>query len=160
MFGKSKQDAPKDEKKHSFGGSLFGKHEEISPVTLTDISNQLSNIGRRLRILEESFNNLRKNTQLTDQNLLRFSKDMKRETTVTNSDIIEIRRDFIDLKEKTKLIVKELIDCAKSEDVKVLEKYIAMWDPVKFMTKNDVERIVEDKLSELKESSEDRPDRV
>ncbi len=137
-------------KKHGLGGSLFGKHEtEVSPIALTDLSNQINNLSRRLRILEERYTNLRKNTQLTDQNILKISKDFQREISAATSDATDLRRDFLDLKDKVRLIVKELVECAKTEEVKVLERYINMWDPVKFITKNDVERIVEDKVNDI-----------
>lgn len=143
-------DAPKEEpKKHGLGGSFFGKHEtEISPISLTDISNQINNLSRRLRIMEERYTNLRRNTQLTDQNILRFNKDFQREISVASSDLSEMRRDFIDLRDKVRLIVRELVECAKTEDVKVLERYINMWDPIKFVTKEEVDKIVEDKIEE------------
>ena len=129
---------------------MFGKHEtEVSPIALTDLSNQINNLSRRLRILEERYTNLRKNTQLTDQNILKISKDFQREISAATSDATDLRRDFLDLKDKVRLIVKELVECAKTEEVKVLERYINMWDPVKFITKNDVERIVEDKVNDI-----------
>ena len=37
-------------------------------------------------------------------------------------------------------------DCAKTDDVKVLENYINLWDPIKFVTKDEVARIVEEAL--------------
>lgn len=143
-------DAPKEEpKKHGLGGSFFGKHEtELSPVALTDLSNQINNLSRRLRILEERYTNLRRNTQLTDQNILRFSKDFQRDISVASSDLSEMRRDFFDLRDKVRLIVKELVECAKTEEVKVLERYINMWDPMKFVTREEVDKIVEGKIEE------------
>ncbi|MBD3313965.1 hypothetical protein GF345_05980 [Candidatus Woesearchaeota archaeon] len=148
-----KEDSGKDKeepKKHSFGGSLFGKHEADVPVTaMSDLSNQINNLSRRLRILEERYTNLRKNTQLTDQNLLKFNKDFHREASSLNSDLTDARREFSDLKDKVRLIVKELMECAKTEEVKILEKYINMWDPVKFVQRNEVDRIVEEKINEV-----------
>ncbi len=137
-------------KKHSFGGSLFGKHESEAPTAaVSDLSNQINNISRRMRILEERYTNLRKNTQLTDQNVLRSNKEFQRELSVVKSDLTELRRDFTDLRDKVRLIVKELVECAKTEEVKVLEKYINMWEPVNFVTRNEAEKIVEEKLSEM-----------
>ncbi|MCX8147525.1 MAG: hypothetical protein N3D84_03595 [Candidatus Woesearchaeota archaeon] len=142
--------ASKEEKKHiGFGGALFGKHEtEVPSVNLMDISNQLNNLSRRLRILEERHTIIRKNAQLTDQTIIKLNKEIKNELSAIHSDFAELRRDFLDLKEKVKLIVKELIECAKTEDVKILEKYINIWDPIKFVTRSEVEKIVSDIVEE------------
>ncbi|MCX6707164.1 MAG: hypothetical protein NT001_03410 [Candidatus Woesearchaeota archaeon] len=143
------QDPREEPKKHGLSESLFGKHEAgISPVSVADLSNQINNLSRRLRMLEERYTSLRKNEELTDHNILKITKGMQRDTAVVTSDLTELRRDFIDLKDKVKLIVKELVECAKSEDVKVLERYINLWDPMKFVSKDEVMKIVEDKLEE------------
>ena len=148
-----KEDSGKDKeepKKHGFGGSLFGKHEaEVPPTAMSDLSNQINNLSRRLRILEERHTNLRKNTQLTDQNLLKFNKDFHREISSLNSDLTDARREFSDLKDKVRLIVKELMECAKTEEVKILEKYINMWDPVRFVQRSEVDKIVEEKINDV-----------
>ena len=44
------------------------------------------------------------------------------------------------------LIIKELQSVARKEEVKVLEKYINLWNPIKFVTSNEVEQIVNDAL--------------
>jgi DNA primase len=70
-----------------------------------------------------------------------------------NSELVEFSKSFDDLREKTRLIVRELKSCAKNEDVMMLQKYVNLWDPVKFATLNDVERImnekVEDKIEDM-----------
>ena len=52
--------------------------------------------------------------------------------------------------EKMKMIIKELKLCSKSEDLTVLKKYIDLWDPVRFVTQNEVEKIIEEKIEEMK----------
>ena len=47
-------------------------------------------------------------------------------------------------------LVKELQTAAKRDEVKVLEKYINLWNPVKFVTQNEVEQIVKEMLEREK----------
>ncbi|MFO8015942.1 MAG: hypothetical protein R6U32_02465 [Candidatus Woesearchaeota archaeon] len=147
--GKKKEGGGKEGHSGGISGALFGKHEQASPYHMSDLSNQINNLSRRLKMLEERYTNLRNKTQLTDQNMLEFNKETKRNMKATNDELMEVRKDFEDLKEKVKLIVKELKETAKSEDVQMLEKYVNMWEPVNFVTKHDVERIVEDKLEQM-----------
>ena len=46
--------------------------------------------------------------------------------------------------------ISELKNAAKRDEVKVLEKYINIWNPVKFVTQNEVESIVKDMLNRHK----------
>ena len=48
--------------------------------------------------------------------------------------------------EHEKFKFDKAFECAKKEHVKVLEKYINMWEPVNFVTKKDVEDIVKNML--------------
>lgn len=140
-----------EKKGGSIGGSLFGKHETTASLNVADISNQINNLSRRLKMIEERYTGMRNKAQLTDQNMLEFNKEVNRNLKVTSSEMLDLRKDFNDLKEKTKLIVKELKDTAKSEDVKLIEKYVNLWEPINFATKNDVKRIVEEKINDLME---------
>lgn len=152
LFGGKKEEG----KATGLGGAFFGKHEETSSFQVTDLSNQINNLSRRLKMIEERYTNIRNKTQVTDQNMLEFNKEMNKTMKTSNSELLELRKDFNDLREKVKLIVKELKDTAKSDDVKLLERYINLWEPVNFVTKKDVERIIEDKLDEVMQGRQDQ----
>ncbi len=135
-------DTKPPEKGHS---SLFGKHEAShAGAGIADLSNQLNNLSRRLRVLEERYNNLKKDAQLTEQSLLKSSKDVNRDIQTIHSSLADERSEFLDLKDKVKLIVKELKACAKSEDVQVLQKYIDMWEPINFVTRNELDKLIQE----------------
>ena len=46
------------------------------------------------------------------------------------------------------LIIKELKITAGKEELMTLKKYIDFWNPMNFVTQRDVERVVEEKMSE------------
>jgi len=62
------------------------------------------------------------------------------------SDINEIRKEIHEIKDKLILLIKELQSVARKEEVKVLEKYINLWSPIKFVTQNEVEQIINEIL--------------
>ncbi len=133
------------------GGGLFGGKPKKTVTTATfNVVNEINNVGRRLRILEERYTNLRRKTQVTEQNILRNNKKLNTEIKTINTDINEVKRDINEIRNKIDLIVKEIMLCAKKEDLKVLEKYINMWNPVKFVTQGEVEKIVRDIIQENK----------
>jgi hypothetical protein len=133
---------PAPEPKHA---GLFGKHEHEAPAAgMADMSNQMNNLSRRLRVLEERYTNLKKDAQLTEQGLLKTTKDMNREIQTIHSDLVDFRREFLDLKDKVKLIVKELKSCAKTDEVQTLQKYIDMWEPINFVTRNELDKMIQE----------------
>jgi|TARA_Y100000310_G_scaffold344685_1_gene458799 hypothetical protein len=129
--------------------SLF--HAQKPPQQdMGPLREDMGNLSRRLRILEESFTNLRRAQQLTDQNMLAKNKLFTTEIRTMVSDIKEIKKEIAEIKEKILDLVKELQTSAKKDQVKVLEKYINLWNPVKFVTQNEVEQIVKEMLEKKK----------
>src|SRR3989338_1733028 len=117
------------------------------------VQEDISNVSRRLRTLEEGIINLRRDLQVTDQNMLGKNKVLATEIRTITSDISDMKSDINDVKEKILEIVNDLEEAAKKEEVKVLEKYINFWNPVKFVTQNEVESIVKDILKKEKDNS-------
>lgn len=114
--------------------------------TSQDVLAEVNMVGRRLRVMEEQYNNLRRKIQVTDQNMLSYNKKNITEIRTVNMEMSELRRTIEDIQNNILLIIKELRLCAKKEEVNVLQKYINMWEPVNFVTRQEVERIVEEAL--------------
>ncbi len=126
-------------------------HHSSQPDTvLVNFNNQINDVSRRLRILEERYTNIRRKGQVVEQNMLSENKKVNTEIKTVNSDISDLKRGIAELKSKMMLIVKELQLCAKKEDVQVLEKYINLWEPINFVTSNEVEKIVKSMIEKFK----------
>jgi hypothetical protein len=103
-------------------------------------------LSRRLRLLEEGFTNLRRFFQVTEENMIAKNKHFSAEIKTMSSDIIEIRKEIQEVRDKLMLVIRELQTVARKEEVKVLEKYINLWNPIKFVTQNEVEQIINEIL--------------
>lgn len=122
---------------------LFSKPVESSVSLASDVTDQMRNLSRRLRVLEERYANQRKNMQVMEHNMLNDSKKIQNQTHTIQVDFDDLKKQIYELKQKFDLLAAELSDTAKREDVIVLEKYINLWEPVNFVTRNEVERIVQ-----------------
>ena len=110
----------------------------------------ISNLSRRLRILEEGFTNLRRALHVTEQNMLDKHKLFTTEIRTIMSDIGDIKKEVSNIKERILELIREFENTAKREDVKVLDRYINLWNPVKFVTQKEVQDIVKEMLEKRK----------
>ncbi|MEM0231235.1 MAG: hypothetical protein QXW00_00430 [Candidatus Woesearchaeota archaeon] len=117
-----------------------------------DISAQTSNLERRLRMLEERYGLMQKREQMVEQNMLSANKKINTEIKAITEEIAEIRQEIAQIKEKVEVIIQELKQSARREEIKVIEKYLELWDPSRFATQTDVENIVRRMLSKNSES--------
>ncbi|HIG96016.1 TPA: hypothetical protein HA249_03970 [Candidatus Woesearchaeota archaeon] len=129
------------------GRKMFGEVQHEGSVQ--DVAGQINNISRRLRLLEERYENLRDFLRSNEQHDIKYRKQYDKEFSTFSSEMNEYRRDFVDLRDKVRLIVKELKECAKSDELKLVQNYIELWEPVTFVTERQVEKIIEEKLADL-----------
>ena len=122
-----------------------GKHQDD---TTPNLAGQINEISRTIKLIEDKYYNLRKKVQINEENSLEQDKKINEEIKVIKSDMLEMKHDIGDIKEKIMLIVKELKLTAKSEDVKVVEKYLDLWEPVNFITRNEAKKMVEQAVEE------------
>ena len=136
---------PPPPKKHE-GILKFGHAQQQEVADLSGVTSDVNTLSRRLRLLEEGFTNLRRFFQVTEENIIAKNKHFSAEIKTLTSDINEIRKEIQELKDKLLLVIKELQTVARKEDVKVLEKYINLWNPIKFVSQNEVEQIINEIL--------------
>lgn len=99
--------------------------------------------ANRIRDVEGKYNLLRDRVLIINNNMIEEYKKIIAEIRVTNSDIREIKSDIFKIKESMKHIIKEFELFARKEDLMFLEKYINLWNPMKFVTEQDVLNLIE-----------------
>lgn len=145
-------EAPKPEAKKKPAGGLFAGKPKALPIDIqkqiSSLTNMINDLGRRLRVLEEKFNNMDKKVKLNEENVLSNFKKVNTSLATFHDDINEFRQHIKIDDERTELIIKELKLSAKKEDLAVLQRYIELWDPVKFATHTEIEKVIEEKINE------------
>jgi uncharacterized protein YukE len=122
-----------------------------TPVTdlnkaVSDLAGELNNVSRRMMVLEERYSNLRKKSDVSDQNMLANNKKIMTEIHAIHEELDEGKKQISDMLEKLRIIVRELKECAKNQDVEVLKKYINIWEPINFVTRDTVSRVIKDEV--------------
>lgn len=139
----------------SNGGQGFGsllssdKRGQQGAVSTDSVAKDVNSLTRRIRINEERSVNVRNKLQTIEHNMLINHKRLLGEIKFINEEISDIKREFSELKQKVLSFARELQESAKKEDIQVLERYINMWEPINFVTRHEVEKIIDEKLQNL-----------
>ena len=150
-------DLPAPPRKHE-GLIKFGRDQrQQQGPDMSGVNADINMLSRRLRLLEEGFTNLRRFFQVTEENIISKNKHFNSEIKTFNSDLTEMRKEISNLKDKLLLIIKELQSVARRDEVKVLEKYINLWNPVRFVTQTEIEGIINEVIE--KREKEDKQNR-
>ncbi len=98
--------------------------------------------NERLRVLESRYSLMRERMVIINQNMIGEYKKSSQDLKEMNNDLNEIKKDMADLKDSMGKIIKELGLFARKSDVKVIEKYVTLWNPMNFVTEKDVLSII------------------
>lgn len=128
-----------------FGGAKAAE-EGLPATAMQSIVGEVNNASRRVRVLEDRYTNLRNKIQLIEENMLDSQKKFNQDIRAIQTDIMSIKRGISDTDNKVTTIIKELMMCAKKEEVDIIKKYLDLWEPVHFVTREQVERMINDAI--------------
>ncbi len=131
-FVETQEEKPKPRRKNPYDSAVSSFNEQVNTLV------------RTIRLLEERYSNLRKKTQVTDQNMLEDVKNINTELKLIDSDINEMKQQFLEVNEKISLLSDQIKKSVKKEDLSLLDKYLNLWSPLKFITVDEAKKIIED----------------
>ena len=144
------QIGPTGEAKPEKKGGLFSKKKEEGPG-IPDLLDQINLLGTRLKLLESRSTDLSRRIQGSETNILHERKRFITEIKTINSDIIDLKKVIEEIRHKMDLVVNDLRNFASKDELAVIKKYVEFWEPLNFVTRNEVEKIIEEKLGRSKE---------
>lgn len=126
------------------------KPELAIPPELISVPEQINTLASRVRLIEERTGELRKMIKLVEENVIKHWKKTGSDIKTMNADMNELKRAVITVQDRIEAVINEVKLRAKKEDMDILKRYVEMWNLVKFTTNDQVEKIVEEKLTELR----------
>ncbi len=134
---------------------FFAPKAQAPPVETGEMQEKINVLAARLRIAEERDSEMRKKLLVVEQNMLSNNKKAMTEIKSVQTEINEVKRTIQAVEDKIITIIKELRLMARKEDIDIMKRYLELWDPVKFITAERVEKIIDEKLG--KHEDETKP---
>jgi hypothetical protein len=114
---------------------------------VTKISKNVNNVAANLKIMEERYSNLRNKSQVSEQNMIAFEKDLRNDLKFLSEDLLDLKRELNDIKDKLKMISAEMGNLVNKNDFQVIERYVDLWQPMSFVTRSELNRWIAEKNS-------------
>jgi len=100
---------------------------------------------RLLRTMEERFTNINRKLDVLESNFLAQQKKANKDFLLAESDLVEMKKELSSFQYKLTLLAKEVSLSAKKSDLDVLQKYVAYWQPLDFIRRDEAERFIQGK---------------
>lgn len=105
----------------------------------------MTDLSRRLRVLEERYTVLRRKGQLAEENFIRDMQELRSSVAAVSEEATALRRVLVEIDDKLDRFLEQAKNAAPREDVLLLKKYIEMWDPLQYVTRIEARRLLEER---------------
>jgi len=116
---------------------------------LAELNYKVSEILKRLKILEERSHSLAEKLESLNNDLVTLKKNFSKFKADNNSKFNKIEREIDELKTKINHFDRELPKLVKKSEVETLKKVFSLWDPMNFVSEKELDFILQDKLEDL-----------
>ena len=115
-----------------------------------DIIKSVIELREALKIYDQRLVQLKGTLSLIEQNDMERSKDIKSALQNMSSQLVSHTNKIVELQDLVGRLEKQGEQYAKIQDVKVIDRYLSIIDPSRFLSKEDVIKIVDDYMSSKK----------
>lgn len=105
----------------------------------------VTDVAARLKVLEERYANLSRREQLAEQNMMRFQKDLRGDLKAVQNRLLETRKHANELREKLELIQGQVAQSADKHELRVVEAYLDLIQPMQFVTRVEAKKLLEER---------------
>ena len=116
----------------------------------------MSDFNTRLRDLDERNRLIRERVLLLGKNVISSRQELDEGMAEIKKENQEIKRSLEKLEHTSKLLITEVNKFVKREELGVTERMLKDFQPLEFVRKKDVERIIEEKLAVNNEPKKER----
>jgi Mg2+ and Co2+ transporter CorA len=113
----------------------------------TDVVKNIVELRESLKIFDQRLSQLKDTIRMVDQNNLDKYKEIKEALQGLTSSTSGNKTKILELEDALDRMEAQLQKFAKLQDIKILDKYLEFIDPSKFLSKEDVIKIVDEYLS-------------
>lgn len=108
----------------------------------TEVSVLFADFSRRITDVEEQFRLLRQRLLVVSKTLLSQNEKLNKDIFSLKEEARKIKDQFDRVKESQENIIKKSAEFTRREELKSFERFIKMFDPLKFVTEDDVKRLI------------------
>ncbi len=116
---------------------------QMQEMMETDLGFVIADLNNRVRSLEGKYNLFGERLLVVNQNMIEEYKKIIKEMKLIGGDVQDLKKEMFKIRVVMKNVIKEMESYAKKDQMKVLEKYIDLWSPLHFVTREELnERMI------------------
>jgi len=128
---------------------------KMQDADFNEISGMLSEFNTKIVDLEGRYELLKERMLVSNESFIKTRDNLSKDIRVIKDDIREIRSDIDRIKEMVQHVIGDTAGFARKEELRILERYMKLWEPLKFVKAEEVKRMIDDALENLQIKKEE-----
>jgi hypothetical protein len=120
------------------------------PDGTNELGALLSEFNVKISDLESKHELLRERVITLGDSFIKNRERLKKEINFVKDELREIKNSLHELDEKVSQIINETENFARKEELRLLERYMKLWEPLKFVKAEEVKEMIDDAIKNLK----------
>jgi hypothetical protein len=125
------------------GNNLFGSGDEKNKEFVSKVdthSKTLVTIIQRQKDIESLLENIHEKIELIDHNAVSDFKKIFKKNKTLSDEITDLKSEFKKMQEYQEKLSKQLKLFSTTDEVRKLEKYVDLWDPMQFVGRDELDK--------------------
>ncbi len=114
---------------------------------------EVTSLNARVRSVEEKLGNLNRKFELLEGNYITGNKKQNDTLHSIDSDVLAVKREFSQIRQKIELIVRELKLTAGKDEINTLKRYLDIWNLTRFASRDEVEKMISERIEEMEKKA-------
>ncbi|MBI2542834.1 MAG: hypothetical protein HYW24_01485 [Candidatus Aenigmarchaeota archaeon] len=132
----------------------FERQDDNVKALISELVKRINEDARRIRVVEQRMDRLDNSISALQDDTLTQLSDLKVFLDKINNKIITMSEKLVGIESEILRLNKELTKTATKRELKEMETFIDLVNPItsKFATRDEVERMIQDKLAKSKKA--------
>lgn len=120
------------------------------PDEVNEVAALLSEFNTKISDLESRHELLRERTLGLGNSFIKTRDDLRKEINSLKDDIRNIKDAIEKIQENLRHILVEMENFTRREELQIFEKYMRLWEPLKFARVDEVKTMIDEAIKNLK----------
>ncbi len=123
----------------------------MDDINVNAVAALISELNTKINDIESRHELLKERVIVSNESFIKSRESLIRDISLIKDDLRQIKNKISSLQESLQYLLTETATFARKEELRIVEKYMKVWEPLKYARLEEVESMINNAIKKLKE---------
>ncbi len=123
----------------------------MEDINVNAVAALISELNTKINDIESRHELLKERVMVSNESFIKSRDSLMKDINLIKDDMRQIKIKISSLQESLQYLLTETATFARKEELRILDKYMRIWEPLKYARLEDVENMINNAIKKLKE---------